>query len=314
MKKFKTEPNFFKMKIEYAIIIKNKTRLESLIDRFNTKAQAQFYIESLGGNFQEYVDEHDTFYHSFLEVQTQLSKIIKNKIVEKEFIPSYIFSEKNLIVVIGQDGLVANVAKYSKNVPIVAINPDEERYDGVLLPFNTKNFLNGINSVINESFSSNKMEFAEVVLNDGQKLLAVNDLFIGISSHSSARYKVTLNGKEEIHSSSGIIVSTKTGSTGWLSSIFNMAFGLLGDVGIEYPKLSEDDLYFVVREPFKSKRTQTSICGGKLKKGTQLIIESLMPNNGFIFSDGIEKDFLQFNSGATAEIKLSDESAVLVIN
>lgn len=302
------------MKIEYAIIIKNKTRLESLIERFNTKGQAEFYIESSGGNFQEYVDEHEIFYQSFLEVQTQLSKVIKNKVIEKEFVPSYIFSEKNLIIVIGQDGLVANVAKYSKNIPIVAINPDEERYDGVLLPFNVKNFLNGVNAVINESFRSKEMRFAEAVLNDGQKLLAVNDLFIGISSHSSARYKIVLNGKEETHSSSGIIVSTKTGSTGWLSSIFNMAYGILGSTKFKYPKLKEDDLYFVVREPFKSIKTQTEICGGAIKRGNKLRIESLMPNNGFIFSDGIEQDFLQFNSGATAEIRLSDEVAVLVIN
>jgi len=302
------------MKPEYAIIVKNKTRLESLIERFNTKAQAQFYIESSGGNFREYVEEHERFYQSFMEVQTRLSKVIKNKVVEKEFVPSYIFSEKNLIIVIGQDGLVANVAKYSKHIPIIAINPDEERYDGVLLPFTAKNFLNGVNAVINESYRIKKMRFAEAVLNDGQKLLAVNDLFIGISSHSSARYKIMLNGKEEVHSSSGIIVSTKTGSTGWLSSIFNMAYGILGSKKLGYPTMNEEDLYFAVREPFKSIRTQTEICGGKLKKGNKLIVESLMPNNGFIFSDGIEQDFLQFNSGATAEIKLSDEEAVLVMN
>lgn len=302
------------MKVEYAIIIKNKTRLESLIERFNTKAQAQFYIESSGGNFREYVEEHEKFYQSFMEVQTKLSKVIKNKVVEKEFIPSYIFSEKNLIIVIGQDGLVANVAKYSKNIPIIAINPDEERYDGILLPFTTQNFLHGVHAVINESYKVKKMRFAEAVLNDGQKLLAVNDLFIGISSHSSARYKIMLNGKEETHSSSGIIVSTKTGSTGWLSSIFNMAFGILGSKNLKYPTMNEEDLYFAVREPFKSIRTQTGICGGSLKKGNKLIIESLMPNNGFIFSDGIEQDFLQFNSGATAEIRLSDEEAVLVMN
>ncbi|WP_185207592.1 NAD(+)/NADH kinase [Chryseobacterium sp. C3] len=302
------------MKVEYAIIIKNKTRLESLTERFNTQAQAKFYIESSGGNFQEYVDEHEKFGQSFLEVQTQLSKIIKNKVIEREFVPSYIFSENNLIVVVGQDGLVANVAKYSKHIPIIAVNPDPERYDGVLLPFTAKNFLKGVQAVMNGNFSSKKMKFAEAVLNDGQKLRAVNDLFVGISSHSSARYKIMLNGKQETHSSSGIIVSTKTGSTGWLSSIFNMAFGILGETALKYPQLNEEDLYFAVREPFKSIRTQTDICSGKLKKGNKLIIESLMPNNGFIFSDGIEQDFLQFNSGATAEIRLSDDEAVLVLN
>ena len=302
------------MKIEYAILIKNKTRLEMLIERFNTKGQAQFYIESSGGNFVEYVVEHERFQSSFLEVQTKLSKVLKNKILERDFVPSFIFSENQLIVVVGQDGLVANVAKYSKNIPIIGVNPDSDRYDGVLLPFTPKDFLNGVQAVLQENFKAKKVNFAEAILNDGQRLLAVNDLFIGISSHTSARYKISSKGREEIHSSSGIIVSTKTGSTGWLSSIFNMAFGILNSKNIEYPKLKEEDLYFAVREPFKSKKTQCDICGGRIAKGDKIIIESLMPNNGFIFSDGIESDYLQFNSGAKAEIQLSKEKAVLVLN
>ena len=72
------------MNIEYAIIVKNKTRLETLIERFNTKAQAKFYIEHLGGDFEDYIAEHDVFHHSLQNLQTQLSKIIKKKIVERK--------------------------------------------------------------------------------------------------------------------------------------------------------------------------------------------------------------------------------------
>jgi hypothetical protein len=97
------------MNIEYAIIVKNKTRLEALIERFNTKAQAKFYIESLGGHFEDYAAEHEMFHSSLESLQAQLSKIIKNKIVERVYLPSFLFSDKNvIIVVIGQDGLVAN--------------------------------------------------------------------------------------------------------------------------------------------------------------------------------------------------------------
>src|SRR6476646_6781559 len=110
------------MSIEYAIIVKNKTRLETLIERFNTKAQDKFYIESLQGNFDDYEAEHETFHASLLSLQTQLSKVIKNKTVERVYLPSFIFSENNLIVVIGQDELVANTAKYAKGRTIVADN------------------------------------------------------------------------------------------------------------------------------------------------------------------------------------------------
>ncbi|MFW5444443.1 MAG: sugar kinase [Methylococcaceae bacterium] len=306
------------MSFEYAIIIKNKTRLENLVERFNTKAQAKFYIERLGGNFDDYVLEDKVFKIALNSLQTQLSNIIKNKIIEGSFVPSYLFSEKNIIIVIGQDGLVANTAKYSKSLPIVAVNPDKKRYDGILLPFDISNFIVGVENVISGSYQSNIMRFAEAKLNDGQRLLGFNDLFIGASSHISARYKITFSDFAEEHSSSGLIVSTPAGSTGWLSSIFNMAYGLTSmfekNLNPKRPELKENELLFAVREPFKSIRTQTEITAGLINNQNKLVIESLMPSNGVIFSDGVEKDFLKFNSGSIATIGISTETAQIVMN
>lgn len=306
------------MSVEYAIIVKNKTRLETLIERFNTKAQAKFYIERLGGNFDDYGVEHDTFHHSLNQIQKLLSATLKNKVVERKYLPNYIFTEKNVIVVVGQDGLVANTAKYSKGVPMVAVNPDKHRYDGVLLPFDTTDFIYGIEKVLSQQYNFETMRFAEAKLNDGQSLLAFNDLFIGASSHVSARYKISYNAQTEEQSSSGLLVSTKAGSTGWLSSVFNMAYGVAGmfekNIKLKRPKLTENDLLFAVREPFQSIRTQTGITAGLVRGQNSLVVESLMPSNGVIFSDGIESDFLAFNSGTIATIGLANEKAKLVSN
>jgi NAD kinase len=304
------------MNLEYAIIVKNRTRLESLIERFNTKSQAKFYIERLGGNFEDYENEHETFHNSLNSLQTQLSKLIKNKTVERVYLPSFIFSEKNLIVVIGQDGLVANTAKYSKNCPIIAVNPDKDRYDGILLPFDTSDFIHGVENVITNRYNVKTVRFAEAKMNDGQRLLAFNDLFIGVSSHISARYKISYNNQVEEQSSSGLIISTQAGSTGWLSSVFNMAYGVTGlfekNLKPKRPKLKDSELLFAVREPFQSVRTQIGITAGIIKNQQSLRIESLMPANGIIFSDGIETDFLKFNSGAIATIGIAEEMAKLV--
>lgn len=304
------------MSIEYAIIVKNKTRLETLVERFNTKSQAKFYIEHLGGNFQDYEMEDEIFHQSLSSLQAQLSKMTKHKIVDRAYLPSYIFSEKNMIVVIGQDGLVANTAKYSQGRPIVAVNPDKQRYDGILLPFDTDNFIGGVESVLLDNYKSRKVNFAEARLNDGQRLLAFNDLFIGASSHVSARYKLSFRNNMEEQSSSGIIVSTQAGSTGWLSSVFNMAYGVAGlfekDIKPKQPKLKDNQLLFAVREPFKTIRTQTDISVGLINTQNRLCIESLMPSGGIIFSDGIESDFLQFNSGSVVTIGIADETANLV--
>lgn len=306
------------MSAEYAIIVKNKTRLETLIERFNTKAQAKFYIERLGGNFEDYVAEHDNFYYSLDKIQAQLTSVVKNKVVERPFLPNYIFTEKNVIVVVGQDGLVANTAKYSKGIPMIGVNPDKLRYDGVLLPFDTINFVYGIENVLSGKYQYSAMGFAEAKLNDGQRLLAFNDLFIGAATHISARYKISYNSKTEEQSSSGLLVSTKAGSTGWLSSVFNMAYGVAGlfekNLKLKRPKLNDNDLLFAVREPFQSIRTQAGITAGLLKRQNSLVVESLMPSNGVIFSDGIESDFLKFNSGSIATIGLANEKAKLVKN
>jgi NAD kinase len=306
------------MSIEYAIIVKNKTRLETLIERFNTKAQAKFYIERSGGDFTDYEKENEVFHSSLSLVQRNLSTVLKNKIVERSFLPSFIFTDKQVVVTVGQDGLVANAAKYVKGIPIVAVNPDTDRFDGVLLPFTANNFVHAIEKVITNSYHSKLTSFAESQLNDGQRLLAFNDLFVGAASHVSARYKITFNKKTEEHSSSGIIVSTEAGSTGWLSSIFNMSFGIHKFVERDnskrkYTKLKDNQLMFAVREPFASKKTQTEITAGILSGPSKLIIESIMPNNGVIFSDGIESDFLKFNSGSIATIGVAKEKANLVL-
>lgn len=304
------------MSIEYAIIVKNKTRLEALIERFNTKSQAKFYIERLGGDFHDYEMENEIFHDSLNSLQSQLSKVIKHKIVDRVYLPSYLFSDKNMIVTIGQDGLVANTAKYSRARPIVAVNPDKQRYDGVLLPFDTTNFIGGVESVLSDNYQSKKVNFAEARLNDGQRLLAFNDLFIGASSHISARYKISFNESIEEQSSSGIIVSTQAGSTGWLSSVFNMAYDVTSlfekDMKPKQPELKNNQLLFAVREPFKSIRTQSDITVGMVNDRNNLRVESLMPTGGIIFSDGIESDFLQFNSGTIATIGIANETANLV--
>lgn len=305
------------MSIEYAIIVKNKTRLETLVERFNTKAQAKFYIERSGGNFEDYEIEDRNFHSSLSLVQRQLSKVVKNKIVERNFLPSFLFNENQVVIVIGQDGLVANTAKYVNEIPIIAVNPDIERYDGFLLPFNPDNFIEAVEKVIANNFNTKTATLAEATLNDGQRLLAFNDLFIGASSHVSARYKISYNNKTEEHSSSGIIVSTQAGSSGWLSSVFNMTFGMhkfieKDNCKKKVAKLKDNQLLFAVREPFQSKKTQTDLSAGILTAQTKLVLESYMPVNGVIFSDGIEADFLSFNSGAIATIGIAKEKVKLV--
>ena len=105
------------MNVENVVIVINKTRLEMLIEQFNTLAQARFYIEHSGGNFKDYEKEHQRFKSALEKVQTTIGGELKMKVLQREFLPNYLFGKKDLIVVLGQDGLVANTAKYAKGLP-----------------------------------------------------------------------------------------------------------------------------------------------------------------------------------------------------
>lgn len=309
------------MEFEKAIIIRDKTRLEQLIERFNSRGQAKFYIERSGGDFQQYEKEHVVFYQSLKTVEKSLIEKLKYKVIFRDFLPTYIFTENDMVVVVGQDGLVANTAKYVSGLPIMAINPDAKQYDGVLLAFTPDTFKQSMQDLLKHKYSTESIVMAEALLDDGQRLLAFNDLFIGAASHVSSRYTIQFKGKEEQQSSSGIIVSTGAGSTGWLSSVFNMANNVgqylhqgqkKGPQGITF-QWDEDKLIFVVREPFLSQVTQADIGFGVISKNQKLTITSKMPNNGVIFSDGVEADFLKFNTGSTVTIGVAKEKARLVV-
>ncbi|PWH14145.1 MAG: NAD+ kinase [Anaerolineae bacterium] len=308
------------MEYEKIVLVTRKTRLDGLVERFNTRGQAKFYIEHSGGDFSVYEREHEVYYAALRTLRANLAPIAKVQEIERSFLPNFMFSETDLVVTIGIDGLVVNTAKYLNGQPLIAVNPDPAHIDGILLPFNVETAALAASRVRQGRFQERKITMAEARLQDGQRLLAFNDLFIGARTHISARYRIRVGEREERHSSSGIIVSTGVGSTGWLSSLFNMANGMLNGFSPEGKPLpalrlawDAEQLIFVVREPFISKTSGAVITCGQLSADSPLLIESEMPEGGVIFSDGVEADFLAFNAGAVAWIGVAEKKTRLVI-
>ncbi|MBX3035400.1 MAG: hypothetical protein KF758_00680 [Anaerolineales bacterium] len=309
------------MNFEKIILVTRKTRLEGLIERFNTVGQAKFYLEHSGGNFNLYQQEHDKYYRSVEYLRDTLPKLAKFHEIERGFLPNFLFSERDIVVTIGIDGLVVNTAKYLDGQPLVAVNPDPETIDGILLPFTISQVEIAVQNILKNQAQNRLITMAEVSLNDGQTLLAFNDLFIGVKTHVSARYTIQQGKLSEHHSSSGIIVSTGVGSTGWFSSIINMTNGVVSAFDatpeqIQKPQINWEDekLVYVVREPFISKTSSAKIVCGYVTPREPLLITSEMPDGGVIFSDGVETDFLAFNAGAIATIGLSNKKINLISN
>jgi len=297
------------------VVITRKTRLEELLYKYNTVAQSKFYIEHLGGDFSDYQEEDTQYHYAVSQAIKILERIGKVHKVDRSFLPNYIFGKEDIVVAIGQDGLVANTIKYLDGHKLLGLNPDPKRWDGVLLPFSLDNLEEGLAKALNIGCDVKFVTLAKVELNTGEVLYGVNDIFIGPKTHQSLRYIIKHGTKQENQSSSGIIISTGLGSTGWFTSL------MVGANAIAKPKKKRQNyafawdsnyLHFTVREPFPSQYSQTNIVFGKVDSAMQLSIESLMPENGVIFSDGIEQDFLEFNSGTTATITLAQKKGCLV--
>ncbi|WP_406541351.1 hypothetical protein [Clostridium ljungdahlii] len=161
------------------VIIKRKTGLEELIARYNTIEQAKFYIEHLGSDFSDYVTEDKIYKQAVSKAQSQLEELGRTQIVDRDFVPNFIFGGNDLVVVIGQDGLVANTLKYLSNQLLIGVNPDPSRWDGVLLPFKVDDLKLVVKDVFNVKRQVKEVSMAKAALNDGQSIYAVNDLFIG---------------------------------------------------------------------------------------------------------------------------------------
>lgn len=341
------------MQLSSIAIVTRPTRLEGLKRRWGTVGQAQFLLAQAHAHeddlrakraapvaapgvrrqkkaatparaVQQHVDfggyaEEDRIYQQIVDrLEDELQFGLPVKRVDRAYLATFDFAGCSAVVVVGQDGLVANTAKYVGDIPLIAINPDPQRFDGVLLPFRVEQARAAVQRTLDGKYRSRRVTLAEVNLNDGQRMLAFNDLFIGAASHVSARYTLEVGAQAEPQSSSGVIVSTGAGSTGWLSSVFNMAGGVAQFLGLApppQPKLTWEDrrLLWAVREPFVSRTSQASLVAGFLDAGEELLLESLMPEGGVIFSDGVEADFLAFNTGVIARIRVSDQQANLVI-
>ncbi len=329
---------------EKIVIVTKETRMDQLVRSFATREQARFYLaqaakaaapalrgrkksagtaeaESDAESEYEEIKLADSAYKESLKrLMAAIPAGQKVQHIDWTYLPTFLFGEKDLVIALGQDGLVINVAKYLSVQPIVGVNPDPARYDGVLLPFAVHDVARHINPLLNGDFDVSRITIARASLNDGQEICGVNDIFIGPRSHISFRYGISFGGNEETQSSSGLIVSTGCGSTGWFRSIIRGARGISATYdGSSMPEgesrfgWDSDFLYFSVREPFESMTSGANILFGRITAESPLVITSGMAQNGVIFSDGIENDYLEFNSGKTATITLADRKAKLAM-
>ena len=285
-----------------AVFVTRETDYELLIAHHATRGQARFFLETRGQRLEDVETRHDRFHAVLGTARAAVPADWRQTLVSRADLNRFLFAPDDVIVAVGQDGLVANVAKYLNGQPVLGVNPAPDLYDGVLVRIGAGRLAKLLAASGAGDIQVESRTMVQAELEAGETLLALNEIFVGHRSHQSARYRIEAEGEAEDQSSSGLIVATGTGASGWARSIME-ATHLELSLGRE-----EHAVGFWVREPFPSIATATKLRAGKITE-KPLFITSRMNEGGVIFADGIEQDFIAFDWGR--QVQLSPASRVL---
>ncbi len=289
------------------VVVTRKTEYELLVERHGTHAQAAFFLRMREQQIELVKERHDRFERELQAVVAAIPRAWRRARVARADLHRFLFEPDDVVVAVGQDGLVANLAKYLDGQRVIGINPEPERNMGVLVPCRSRDAEGLLQQTVRDEVEIERRTMVEGRLDDGQRLLALNELYLGHRTHQSARYRICHGGAEELQSSSGLVVTTGTGATGWASSIHRARL-----TPVALPSPEERRLAFFVREAYPSHATGTAITDGELGEGDALTVVSRMNEDGVIFGDGIEDDRLVFHWGSRVRVGLAREVLSLV--
>jgi NAD kinase len=290
------------------LVITRPTDYEALLSRHGTREQARFFLARREQSLDAVEERHHRFQAVILRAVQAIPVRWRQSRLRRADLSRFVFEPEDVAVVVGPDGLVPNVAKYLDGQTVIGVNPDPGAYDGLLV----RHWVEALGDLLGAAVAGRgRIEartMVEARLDDGQRLLALNEVFLGHRSHQSARYRIRRAEKEERQSSSGLIVATGTGATGWARSIQRER-----RQEVAPPTPTEPALEFFVREAFPSVATFTTITEGRIGGEEGLSVVSEMNEDGVVFGDGIEEDRLELGWGVRARIGVARERLRLLV-
>ena len=283
------------------VLVTRQTELTAQLARHGTRGQVDFYLSSRGQTFDAVEARHSLQEAAIATAKAAIPADWTFAQVEREDLNRFLFFPNDIVVALGQDGLVANLAKYLTDQPVIGVSPDPGMGEGVLTPHRLRVLPDLLRRTAAGDIDADLRTMVAADLAGGDSLYAMNELFIGHRAHQSARYDLSFGDQTEFQSSSGIIVSTGTGLTGWARSI-------MAATGIAHSfRATDPAAAFFTREPWPSRSSRATLRTGEITERQTLCVTSRQNDGGVIFADGIEQDFLSFNWGATATIHVADK-------
>ena len=282
------------------VVVSRRSEYDELLARHSTRAAAAYFLGQRGRDLDEVVGRHEALQAALAEVSGAIPADWRRGHVDRDDLPRFLFAGEDVVVAVGQDGLVANVAKYLDGQAVVGVNPEPDRNPGVLVRHTAGEMAGLLGALDRTRGRAQRLTMVSAVLDDGQELLGLNEVYIGHPTHQSSRYVLAApDGPRERQSSSGVVVGTGTGATGWCASIARER--------PESPLLPEPEepaLCWFVREAWPSPATGVSLTAGRLAEGDHLEYTS-EGESAVVFADGLESDRLTLAWGQRATVAVA---------
>jgi len=292
-----------------ALLVHRRTELVELVERHGTRGQAAFFLETRGRSIEDVAARHEAVQAAVTAVTSAIPAGWRRGIIERADLPRFAFAAGDIVVAVGQDGLVANIAKYLEGQVVIGINPEPTINPGVLVPHVPEAAAALLDTAAGPRADDHieRRAMVQAITDDGQQLTALNEIYVGQPSHQTARYTLTIPTKRaERQASSGIIVATGTGATGWCRSAW-----LERKSTLDLPGPDQRRLTWFVREAWPSPATGTTLTEGTLTATDTLRITA-ESDQLVLFGDGIETDHTMLAWGQAASIRLAAQTLRLL--
>ncbi|GAB2921402.1 NAD(+)/NADH kinase [Rhodococcus aerolatus] len=288
------------------VLVTRRTELEELLERHGTRGQAEFALAARGRGLAEVQERHDALTEAVRTVSAAVPLDWRRGAVERADLPRFLFAAEDVVVVVGQDGLVANVAGYLDGQPVVGVDGEPGRNPGVLVTHRPAAAAGLLRAAVAHPAVEERV-MVQATTDDGQVLRALNEVYLGHPGHQTARYRITpAGGQPERQASSGVLVGTGTGATGWCGSVARERAAAAA-----LPGPTQRRLVWFVREAWASPGTSTRVTAGEVTDEPLLLdVES---DRLVAFGDGIEDDALELRWGRRVELAPAARTLRLVV-
>ena len=288
-----------------AVLVERPSEYDELLARHATHEQVRFFLEQRGRALDEVLERHAALAATHRAVLGAVPADWRAATVLRADLDRFLFEPGDVVLALGQDGLVANVAKYLDGQPVIGLDPGLGV--GVLVRHPPEAAGDLIADLARGTARIEERTMARARLDDGQEVLALNEIFVGHVTHQSARYTIALGERSERQSSSGVIAATGTGATGWAASINRQLAQPLA-----LPAPTDPALAFFVREAWPSSVTGMTLTAGRIGAASRLTITCELGEGGTVFGDGIEADHVAVDWGQRIEIGAASRTLRLV--